>query len=237
MRLLPTALVCLFVGLGAGFAFGRGSAPSPLSAAPPTTPAAASALPSTSSPSPSSTSSAWSRPASEAREGGASERGARDMERLRELELEIARLRGAVDAVAVERKEIEGTPVAFPAGHSAEADERAFHESLKKALAARGLDGEVQALDCTEFPCIAHGLIRKDIDDLTMRGIADDAKRALGWGAPYLSLSRFVDDKNPANSKSGFSVAIYPDDLPPDEQKNMNKRLRDRKNAYTDTAD
>ena len=79
-------------------------------------------------------------------------------------------------------------------------------------------------------------MIMKEIDDDTMKGIAEDALKAVGAGSPYISLSRFLDRENPANSKSGFALSIFPDDLPEDEQANMNKRLRDRKNAYTDTT-
>lgn len=234
MRTAVIALVCLILGLGAGFFMGRTRADGCV-------PVAASAA--------SSAPIALERGLEVARANvGAANASTRvnagaqgsagvkqaDIERLRELEAEVARLKGTVAAVEGQRREIEGTPIAFPEGHSPEGDERAFHESLQKALAVRGFEGEVQSLDCSEFPCIAHGVIKKDIDDLTMRAIANDAKATLGWGAPYLSLSRFIDDKNPANSASGFAVAIYPDDLPYEEQQNMNKRLRDRKNAFTD---
>ncbi|MDP2342135.1 MAG: hypothetical protein Q8O67_14350 [Deltaproteobacteria bacterium] len=155
-------------------------------------------------------------------------------ERVIELEREVTRLRSLVDEHKAIDVEVGGTAVAFPEGRTAKGDEQALHEALRKALAAHGLVGDVKALDCSEFPCIAHGRVN-GVDDVAMQAVIDDAKRAVG-GAPYASVSKFVDAKDPAKAFSSFSLALFPEDLPAPEQENLNKRLRNRKNAYVDAT-
>lgn len=154
--------------------------------------------------------------------------------RVAELEGEVTRLRALVQEQQASEAEVVGVVVPFPEGRTAKGDEQVLHEALRKALAARGLDGDVRALDCSEFPCIAHGRV-KSVDDGAVHAVLDDAKRAVG-GGPYASVSKFVDEKDPSKSFSAFSLALFPEDLPPAERENLNKRLRARKNAYVDAT-
>ena len=154
--------------------------------------------------------------------------------RVVELEREVTRLRALVQEQQASEAEVVGVVVPFPEGRTAKGDEQVLHEALRKALAARGLDGDVRALDCSEFPCIAHGRV-KSVDDGAVHAVLDDAKRAVG-GGPYASVSKFVDEKDPSKSFSAFSLALFPEDLPPAERENLNKRLRARKNAYVDAT-
>jgi hypothetical protein len=156
-------------------------------------------------------------------------------ERVLELEREVMRLRSLVDVQQQVEKETAGTAVAFPEGHSAKGDEQALHEALSKSLKARGFDGDVTALDCSEFPCIAHGKIKGNVDGDAVQGAFDDAKRALGGNA-YVSLSKFVDDQDASKTFSSFALSLFPEGLPLEEQDNMNKRLRNRKNAFVDAS-
>jgi hypothetical protein len=154
--------------------------------------------------------------------------------RVRELEKANARLSGTVADNRAEKEAVEGTPIAFPEGHSKQADSDAFHKALVDALAKAGLAGDIEAMDCNEFPCIAHGTITGDISDDAMQTFVDDAKTRVGWGAPYVSLSRFKDPADPTKNSASFALSLFPEGLPDDEQQNLNKRLRDRKNAYVD---
>lgn len=155
-------------------------------------------------------------------------------ERAQWLESEVKRLKQLVDTQTATQTETEGTPIAFPEGHSKEADQQKLLAALQTALKAHGLEGDVAAVDCSEFPCIAHGGF-KGIDDDAINAVFDDAKAAVG-GAPYASLNRFKDAKDAANDKTTFSLSLYPENLPQAEQDNLNKRLRARKNAYVDAA-
>ncbi len=155
-------------------------------------------------------------------------------ERVQFLEGEVKRLKKLVDAQTATQTESEGTPLAFPEGHSKEADQQKLLAALQTALKAHGLEGDVAAVDCSEFPCIAHGGF-KGIDDDAINAVFDEAKAAVG-GAPYASLNRFKDAKDAANDKTTFSISLYPENLPQAEQDNLNKRLRARKNAYVDAA-
>ncbi len=156
-------------------------------------------------------------------------------ERVVELEGEVRRLRTLVDEQKAVETDANGVVVPFPDGRTAKGDEQALHEALNKALAAHGLAGDVTALDCSEFPCIAHGRLKGDIDNEALQPVFDDAKRALG-GETYASLSRYRDEKDPTKTYSSFSLSLFPSDLPEAEQQNLNKRLRARKNAYVDAT-
>lgn len=155
-------------------------------------------------------------------------------ERVQFLEGEVRRLQRLVDTQSATQAETEGTPIAFPEGHSKEADQQKLLAALQTALKAHGLDGDVAAVDCSEFPCIAHGGF-KGIDDEAINAVFDDAKAAVG-GAPYASLNRFKGSKDGESDKTTFSLSLYPENLPAAEQENLNKRLRARKNAYVDSA-
>jgi hypothetical protein len=155
-------------------------------------------------------------------------------ERVQLLEAEVRRLQKQVEAQQQVARELEGQPIPFPEGRTPASDQAQLMSALQTALEAHGLDGDVAAIDCSEFPCIAHGAIQ-GIDDEALNAVFADAKAALG-GAPYASLNRFVDDKDAANSKTSFSLSLYPEGLPQDQQDNLNKRLRARKNAYVDAA-
>ena len=156
-------------------------------------------------------------------------------ERVIELQREVTRLRSLVREQQAAETETAGVVIPFPEGRAAQSDEQALHQALRKAFAAHGLDGEVSALDCSEFPCIAHGKIKGDVDHDALEPVFKDTRQAIG-GAPYVSHSKFVDDKDPTKTFSSFSLALYPEGLPAPEQDNMNKRLRHRKNAFVDAS-
>lgn len=155
-------------------------------------------------------------------------------ERVQQLEGEVRRLQKLVDVQTATQTETEGTPIAFPEGRSKESDQQQLLTALQSALKAHGLDGDVTAVDCSEFPCIAHGGF-KGIDDAAINAVFDEAKAAVG-GAPYASLNRFKAGKDGEQDKTTFSLSLYPENLPQAEQENLNKRLRARKNAYVDAA-
>lgn len=153
---------------------------------------------------------------------------------VKRLRSEVQRLERQVQSAEAAQHEAEGQPIPFPEGKAPATEQQALLSTLQGALSAQGLDGEVSAVDCSEFPCIAHGKIAGVHDDDLNAAVAA-AKQKLG-GLPYAAFNRFVDDKDPQKSQTTFSVSLYPEGLPEDEQQNLNKRLRARKNAYVDAS-
>jgi hypothetical protein len=164
--------------------------------------------------------------------GGNAEVGIVSVERTQFLEREVARLQKLVEVQQATTKETEGTAIAFPEGHNAEGDQAKLMDSLQAQMKSHGLKGDITAVDCSEFPCIAHGVIA-GINDDALEGVIGDTSKALA-GSPYASFNRFVDDKDAAKNKTTFSLSVFPKDLPEAEQENLNKRLRARKNAFVD---
>jgi len=162
------------------------------------------------------------------------ENGPVTVERVRALEAEVRRLKASVEGHELAVKETEGTAIAFPEGRTAAADQDQLMTTLQASLKARGLEGEISAIDCSEFPCLAHGGIQGIHDD-ALNAVMKDAEAKIG-GQPYAGINRFVDEQNPSAAKTTFSIALFPKDLPEVEQQNLNKRLRARKNAYVDAA-
>lgn len=154
------------------------------------------------------------------------------VERTRFLEREVARLQKLVEVQQATTKETEGTAIAFPEGRNAEGDQAKLMDSLQAQMKSHGLKGDITAVDCSEFPCIAHGVIA-GINDDALEGVIGDTSKALA-GSPYASFNRFVDDKDATKNKTTFSLSVFPKDLPEAEQENLNKRLRARKNAFVD---
>lgn len=162
------------------------------------------------------------------------ENGPVTVERVRALEAEVRRLRASVEGHELAVKETEGMAIAFPEGRTAAADQEQLMTTLQASLKARGLEGEISAIDCSEFPCIAHGGIQGIHDD-ALNAVLKDAETKLG-GLPYAGVNRFINNDDPSTAKTTFSIALFPKDLPEAEQQNLNKRLRARKNAYVDAA-
>lgn len=118
-----------------------------------------------------------------AREG----RGARDQDDAREVEEtaregahrvaattisveELARRQRELDARIAEarreRDELFGAPVAPPANAPARFAATSIATSLRGALEAEGVEGEIEGVDCSEHPCIAFGRLRGDEEDV-----------------------------------------------------------------------
>lgn len=152
--------------------------------------------------------------------------------RVEQLEAEVRRLNQRVARHDAFQQGLEGARVAFPADRSADADQQQLLDALQESFRRRGIDGEVSAVDCGEFPCIAHGVVRGG-DAGDVRTLARDAQGVIG-GAPWLAIAA----GNDAGGKSRvlFSIACHPSGLPPPELDNLNKRLTLRRNGYLEAS-
>lgn len=83
---------------------------------------------------------------------------------------ELARRQQELDARIAEarreRDELFGAPVATPANAPARFAAAPIATSLRGALEAEGVDGEIEGVDCSEHPCIAFGRLRGDEEDV-----------------------------------------------------------------------
>lgn len=111
---------------------------------------------------------------------------------------ENARLRALVDRrdeelalLDVERVEREGEPQPFPKDLPARFAEQALLSTLTTALKEAGVEGDITAIDCAEYPCMVWGEALIDTSELTRElgkspafaAYADDSKHVRGWGA------------------------------------------------------
>jgi len=123
----------------------------------------------------------------------------------------------------------EGSPIKPPEHLDARFESERLRLALNAAIKAAGLDGEVNAIDCGEYPCMAIGELKgspfgpdestKVADALTKAGYAGDSKQGFG--------SR-VEENGQARNLFGMAVFTKPDD--DDEMQQISKRLRYRFN-------
>ncbi len=149
----------------------------------------------------------------------------------------IAELEGELDTAKDVTAQLEGEATPWPSDADPRFAEDAFLAALNESLDEEKLSGQVRGLDCTEFPCIAHGQL--DLDNPRDREKLErlfEAMKAKYPGADfYLSQTVYSDDPNgddPAQQR--FSMSFYP---PPEDeaaQRALNVRMRSRKNAYVD---
>jgi hypothetical protein len=123
----------------------------------------------------------------------------------------------------------EGSPIKPPEHLDARFESERIRLALNAAIKAAGLDGEVNAIDCGEYPCMAIGEMKgsafgpdestKVADALTKAGYAGDSKQ--GFGAR-------IEENGQARNL--FGVAIFPKPTDDDELQQLGKRLRYRFN-------
>lgn len=158
---------------------------------------------------------------------------------------ELERLRAQVDALetALEdeqdiRAEREGEAFGFPEELPEQFTEEALRAAFAETFDAIGIDGEVESLDCSEFPCIVYGDAITD-GETTMQAHFDALNASLreryggpeetGVHASVWSGEKIDDATGEKVRENRFAFAVYPQDLVPDDQKTaMQKRLNFR---------
>ena len=113
------------------------------------------------------------------------------------LVAENARLRHLVEKqddelglLDVERVDRDGEPVPFPKDLPPRLTEKALLTAFTTALKDAGVEGDVSAIDCAEFPCIVWGEMKGDSATLSaslekskaFAAYADDNASVRGWG-------------------------------------------------------
>lgn len=129
--------------------------------------------------------------------------------------------------------EIEGRPVPVPA----DLPERFGQESLVahflEALNDTETEGRVEAVDCTEFPCILHGRIGLDgPDDHRLTRLIERLRASYAGDDFYVSQSTYLGDDG--KSYQRVAATFYPRNIAEEDRSVLDLRLRHRKNQYMD---
>lgn len=113
----------------------------------------------------------------------------------------------------------------FPKDLPPRLTEKALLTAFTAALKDAGIDGDVSAIDCAEFPCIVWGEMKGDTAALSdalktskaFQPYADDGKHVRGWGA---------GKGNPEL----FAMTVTPDDpsMTKEQKEALERRIRFR---------
>jgi hypothetical protein len=161
-----------------------------------------------------------------------------ELERLRQenrrfqTELTLLRSQQALATTATK-------PIPFPPTLDTRYREEALRDAFNQALAETGVTGEVTSVDCKEFPCLVHGRLTSqagmDQANADLRKLYELAGRRYPGDNFYLSQTEW---KSPNGQEDAilFSASFYDKELADELRRLIERRLRDRKNQYFDTA-
>ncbi len=160
---------------------------------------------------------------------------------LQEREAELA----AVEALRIDR---EGTPIPPKATTAAMAPRfgpSALTTSLQQAFQQTRVPGDVDGVDCSEFPCIAFGRIRGAEDQMERLEKAEslavyrhDILTVLLWTSsdePANTAARERGNDDAAFEQSLFAVALYPTTDQALLGDNLDRRIRSRTSELWNT--
>lgn len=152
-------------------------------------------------------------------------------------EARVAELEAQLDNQRAVTKQLEGRAIAWPDSVDPRFTEPRFLAALNDAMTKEKLPGEVRGLDCTEFPCIAHGQLELDNprDREKLERLFASMKSRYPGADFYISQTVHTDDPNGSDpAQQRFSMSFYPPERDDEARRAMNVRLRSRKNAYVD---
>lgn len=143
------------------------------------------------------------------------------------------------------RRELEGEPIAFPENLPAKYREDALMDAFQQAVEASGIQGDIQAIDCSEFPCIVHGEIFAPMDDAAeMRHIFESFTAALKKHYPpgevgFMNRWNSMKTQGEGTGERNHMFSITP--LPGAymegiDRRAMGERIRQRSRSYLDSV-
>lgn len=86
-------------------------------------------------------------------------------ERARAAQERAARLVREIEAARADRVEHEGEPIPMPEALPPRFEGASVRAALERAIAEARVEGRLEELDCSEYPCIAFGRLRGDEED------------------------------------------------------------------------
>jgi hypothetical protein len=143
---------------------------------------------------------------------------------LRERVSQLERKAAAEDVLLREK---EGVPIKAPEHLDARFDQEKVRGAVNAGLKEVGLDGEVTAVDCSEYPCLAVGEIKGASFGREEAGrVGHSAALSAYTGDSRQSLGTSVEDNG--HLRNLFGVAVYPKAADDAEQQQIAKRLHYR---------
>ncbi|MBN2361220.1 MAG: hypothetical protein JXR83_17325 [Deltaproteobacteria bacterium] len=164
-------------------------------------------------------------PAAGQNRSGASDSGA--AAQVAQLRAQLRELEAQLESEQALQQEKQGTPATAPAELAARFDPEKVRTALNASLRELGLDGEVNAVDCGEYPCLLVGELkgkhfsREESERLgqsaALAGYQQDSR--LSFGTSRREGDRVVNQ---------FGIAIYPKHDDKQAEDNIRKRLHYR---------
>jgi hypothetical protein len=157
----------------------------------------------------------------------------------RNLQNEVAELKAALEEEKAARRHVEGDPVPFPEDlpekYTEEGQAQAFREILQ-SLNHPG--GRIDAVDCSEFPCIVHGYVgQREPGQEGHRALFNDMEKAWKghFGFDKHSFSWSTSGHKDQNGEGiKFSAVVMPRDLGLSKETHaqIHKRMMLRQQQY-----
>ena len=157
----------------------------------------------------------------------------------RRLTEEVAMLRRELEIERQLRGDQEGDAFAFPEDLSPKYGQEGMKAAVLDALSQSGLSGDIDAIDCTEFPCIVQGETFAPGDDDATSAVLDQGSRKMQQALKRLfpeednsySVSQYGDARREVEGKvvraRRFLLSIFPTDaVDQGARKKLRRRLR-----------
>lgn len=160
------------------------------------------------------------------------------------LKEELAQVRSKLSAYEEVDNDRRGEPMEWPEDIDPVFKEAHMKEALLSTLEDLGLKGDLDSVDCSEFPCMAFGVVEVDGDREASAREMERFSETLKSHFPSDGVSRsnsiwsrsMPQDDGSVKHQNNFGVSIYPDDAVGEEQKKaLAKRNRYRMQSYSDS--
>lgn len=160
------------------------------------------------------------------------------------LKEELAQVRSKLSAYEEVDADRRGEPTEWPEDIDPIYKEAHMKEALLSTLKDLGLKGDLDSVDCTEFPCMAFGVVEVDGDREASAREMERFSELLKGHFPQEGVSRsnsvwsrsIKKDDGSIMHQNNFGVSIYPDGfVEGEEKKALEKRNRFRMQSYSDS--
>ncbi len=135
-----------------------------------------------------------------------------------------------------ERSELLGNPIELPGEPEERFTGQSVSTGIQSAMSQASVEGEVEATDCSEHPCIVFGRLEGDEEDMEK---IERAEALAPYESDVLSLlfwATSVDDPSAPTHETGlFALAFYTDADRQEFGDGMDRRIRARVMEYWNT--
>jgi hypothetical protein len=158
------------------------------------------------------------------------------------LRAEVERLRARLQTEKLVRREHEGKPFEFPPDLPDRYRQDALMKTFTEAMRRAGVAGEVQSIDCNEFPCIVYGNLEakgRSDTEAKFRALNDELRKQHPAESDQMTTSLWTsrDKKEGAEKqRSMFGFSVFPNDPKYAKDSELRRRLRHRQSQYVEAA-